>query len=184
MARDIIEQLKHLLRPLSNRIANTVARAVVQRINDAAKQQLIQIGALAEEDVDDVEHFHPYGFFSVPLAGAEAFVLFPNGDRTHGMALVSDRRYRPTGGEPGESGIYNDAGAIVRLTKDGDIYVRAAPGRDVFVDDGSGTAEAVVTVSQFNAHTHSVATTGTAAAQTGTAAAPAPVAGTSVLKAK
>jgi hypothetical protein len=46
----------------------------------------------------------------------------------------------------------------------------------------AGGTESLVTLAQFNAHTHTVATTGTAAAQTGTAAAPTPAAGTAVLK--
>lgn len=160
MDRRFVTEINKLLRPLANRIANTVARAVVHLADDAKKQQLLQLGLLADETIDGAEHFHPYGFFSVPLEGAEAIVLFPNGDRSHGLALVSDRRHRPTGGEPGESGIYNNVGAIVRMTKDGDIIVRAAPGREVLVDDGSGGTEPVVTRTEFLNHGHATAGTG------------------------
>lgn len=128
----LLRQLEHLLRPLRVRIANMVARAVVQNIDDSTKRQLLQIGVLAGEDIDTVEHFQPYGFKSVPLPGAEAIAFFPNGDRSHPLAaVVDDRRYRPTGWEPGEAGIYHKDGAYVKMTKDGDIIAVPKAGRQI-----------------------------------------------------
>jgi phage gp45-like len=50
---------------------------------------------------------------------------------------VSDRRYRPTGGEPGEVTVYNNTGAKITLTKDGDII--ASP-RRVVTSSSDGAA--------------------------------------------
>lgn len=150
MDRNFLTQLEHVLRPIRNAVRSTVARAVVHLVNDAKKLQLVQAGALAGETIDDAEHHQPYGFSSVPLDGAEAILVFPNGDRGHPIAVaVSDRRHRPTDGEPGEVSVYNNAGARVTLTKDGDIKIRAAPGRQVMVDDGSG-AVAIPTMADLN----------------------------------
>lgn len=114
--RDTFDQLRHLLRPLATRIANTVARAVIQLADDGKKLQLLQLGVLAGETVDDGEHHQPYGFSSVPLGGAEAVVVFPNGDRSHPLVVsVSDRRHRPTGGKGGEVCMYTDEGDVIRL---------------------------------------------------------------------
>lgn len=114
--RDMLGQLRHLLGPLATRIANTVARGVVQLVDDETKLQLLQVGVIADETIDGAEHFQPYGFSSVPLPGAEAAMLFPNGDRGHAIALgVSDRRYRPTGGQGGEVFLYTDEGDVIRL---------------------------------------------------------------------
>ncbi len=198
LGRDVLEQLRHLLRPLQVRIANSIARAVVQTIGDSTKLQLLQLGVLDGEDIDDAERVQEYGFSSVPLAGAEAVVVFPNGDRGHPLVVaVDDRRYRPTGGQAGEVTVYNDAGAYVRLTKDGDILVRAKPGREVLVDDGSGTPVALAKKSDvealkttFDAHVHVatvpiVGAAGTTAVAMAVPATPAPApAGTTVLKAK
>lgn len=152
--RDTLAQLRQLLRPLVTRIANIGARAVVQLVNDATKLQLLQVGVLADEDVDDAEHHQPYGFSSIPLAGAEAVLLFPNGDRSHPLAVVvSDRRHRPTGGEPGQVDLYNNTGARITMTKDGDIEIRPAAGRDVLISDG-GTPGALVPLTEFLNHTH------------------------------
>lgn len=43
ISRELLDQLRHLLRPLSTRIANTVARAVVHLVDDSKKMQLLQI---------------------------------------------------------------------------------------------------------------------------------------------
>jgi len=192
MDRGTLEQIRQLLRPIANRVANVAARAVVQLVNDAKKLQLLQVGVLADEDGDDAEHHQPYGFSSVPLAGAEAILVYPNGDRSHPLAItVSDRRHRPTGGEAGEVTMYHHGGARVTMLNNGNLLVRAAPGAEVLVDDGSGSTEPLVKRSEFNAHTHQVATTGSSTAQSGTAAPVATgpggsgnITGTTVLKAK
>lgn len=97
-----------------------VARGVVQLVNDATQMQLLQIGVLAGEDIEGdgkgAEHFQPYGFSSVPLAGAEAVAVFPNGDRGHPLVVVvDDRRHRPTSGQSGEVCLYTDEGDVIRL---------------------------------------------------------------------
>jgi phage gp45-like len=124
-----LREIVRALDRLQVRVLNTIARAVVQRVNDGRKIQILQVGVLAGEDVDDAERFQSYGFSSVPLAGAEAVILFPGGDRGHGLVVaVDDRRYRPTGGEPGEVVVYNSEGATVRLKVDGTIEAGSADG--------------------------------------------------------
>lgn len=144
LASDAFEQVLGLLRPLQVRIANSIARAVVNLADDSKKLQMLQLGVLEGEDIDDCERFQEFGFYSVPLAGAEAVVLFPNGDRAHPLVVaVDDRRYRPTGGEPGEVGLYNPSGARVRVMPDGDIVVIPASGRAVKLG-GAAAADAVI----------------------------------------
>lgn len=129
------DQIRHHLRPLVTRLANTIARAVVQLVDDSTKLQLLQLGVLAGETVDNAEHHQPYGFSSVPLAGAEAIVVFPNGDRSHPLVLAaSDRRYRPTGGTPGQVTMYHHEGATVTMVAGGEVLV-----------SNGGTAEALAT---------------------------------------
>ncbi len=125
IGRDVFEQLRHMVRPIAMRIANSIARAVIQLVDDSTKQQLLQLGVLAGEDIDGAERFQDYGFFSVPLPGAEAVVIFPNGDRGHPLVVaVADRRYRPTGGQPGETGLHTDEGDEIRLAR-GHVIVLA-----------------------------------------------------------
>lgn len=129
IGRDVLNQIKILLRPMQVRIANSIARAVVQLVDDGQKLQRVQISVLAGELVDGAEHFQPYGFFSVPLSGAEAVVMFPNGDRGHALVVaVSDRRTRPTSSQGGESGLYTDEGDEIRLAR-GHVIVLKTTGQ-------------------------------------------------------
>lgn len=163
--RATFDQLQHMLRPISNRIGNTVARGVVQLVNDGKQLQLVQLGVLDGETVEGAggaEHYQPYGLSSVPLEGAESVIVFPNGDRGHPLVVViSDRRSRPTGGEPGDVTLYNAAGAMVRMLATGDIELQPAPGREVLVRDEGGTVERLVKKGEFDAHVHATAGTGT-----------------------
>jgi phage gp45-like len=162
--RALLDQIQRYLRPAMTRVANTVARGVIQLVNDETRLQLVQAGILDGEDIDGAEHHQAYGFASVPLAGAEAVIVFPSGDRGHPLVVnVSDRRHRPRSGEPGEVVVYNNTGASIRITKDGDIAARAAPGRALLIDDGSGALEPVVKRSEFLSHGHPVPSFGTTA---------------------
>lgn len=161
MDRGTLAQLGHLLRPFATRLANTVARAVVQLVDDSTKLQLLQLGVLAEETVDGAEHHQPYGFASVPLEGAEAVVLFPNGDRSHPLVVsVSDRRHRPTGGQPGQVMVWHPDGAKVTLLAGGNIEVQPGPGGEVLIREEGGDVEPLVKRSEFLAHGHATAATG------------------------
>lgn len=153
--RDDLRQIYELIRPVRNRIRNVVARAVINIADDAKKLQIVQLGILSGEDADDVENFQGYGFKSVPLTGSEAVVVFPDGDRGVGLVVgTEDRRHRPTGWDSGESGLYNDAGAVVRLKQNGDIEINPGPGGTVYTRSDGGIAEPLVKQSEFMAHLH------------------------------
>lgn len=126
-----------LLRPLATRIANMVARSVVQLADDTQKLQLLQLSILTDETRDEVERFQNYGFTSVPKAGAEAVVLFVGGRRDHGLAIaVDDRRYRLSSLESGEVAVYDDLGSSIVLKSSGNIEINAASGANVVLNGG------------------------------------------------
>ena len=128
--RDLIAQIdKAIGRALRNRMANLAARGVVQLVSAAGKLQKLQVGVLKDEDIDDAEHFEPYGFTSVPLGGAEAALIFPNGDRSHPIAVaVTDRRWRIKGLQGGEVAIYNNVGTKIVLKADGAVEITNGAG--------------------------------------------------------
>jgi phage baseplate assembly protein V len=162
ISADTLRQINLLLQPLAMRQRNMIARAQLLLVDDGKTLQSLQIAV--PETVPDGEHYQPYGFSSVPLAGAEGVALFPSGDRGHPLVIVmSDRRYRPTGGEPGEVTVYNNTGASMTITKDGDIVARPAAGRSMLVDDGSGAA-ALPTMADFNGIVSIMNAAGTGAA--------------------
>jgi phage baseplate assembly protein V len=179
----VIRTVNKLLAPLRNQLANLVARAVVQLVNDGAKLQLVQLGVLEGETREGCERFQEYGFTSVPHPGAEAVVLFVGGRRDHGLVVaVDDRRYRKKDLAPGESAIYSDEGDYVVLKRGRIVEVKA--GAKLLVDApelelGGGTMQpaALATAlrteldaiwTALGAHVHAGVTAGSA--MSGTAA--------------
>lgn len=103
-----------------------LVRGTVVLVDSARKLQALQMRLTAGEVKDGLEHFEPYGFTSNPLAGAEGIAAFIGGDRSHGvMLVVSDRRYRIQGMEPGEVAIYTDEGAKIHLKRGRIIDIEA-----------------------------------------------------------
>lgn len=185
MPRDLRRMLSDALHPLRTRVANMVARGVVQVIKDSGGLQVLQLGVQQGEDVDDCERFQEYGFTSRPLEGAEAVAVFPNGD--HGRPLVvavDDRRHRLTGLEPGEVAVYNEAGARIVMKASGDIELEPAGGGEIL---GGGSSQ-LATKADIDAlenyiagHAHGGVTSGSAASGP-PASPPPPASGTGVLK--
>ena len=79
------------------RLQDLFARGVVLAAAGAKKMRELQVRLLADEVRDELEHVEPYGFTSEPKGDGkpEAFALFFDGDRSHGVVFaVADRRFR------------------------------------------------------------------------------------------
>lgn len=145
-----VDTINRMLAPLKTRIANMVARAVVQLVDDAGGIQMMQLGVLEGETRADIERMQEYGFTSVPEDGAEATVLFVGGRRDHGLVVaVDDRRYRLKGLEKGEVALYHKDGGRVHFKADGSIEVKPKAGCDVKIIEAmnvtvEGTAKVIV----------------------------------------
>lgn len=123
-----------MLGPARRRLQNLVARGTVALSNAALKMQALQVRLLADETLDQLEHFEPYGYTSRPHPGAEVLTLSVDGDRSHTVVIVAaDRRYRMRELEEGEIAIQDDLGQSVHLTRDG-IVVKGA-GLPMVVED-------------------------------------------------
>lgn len=138
-------QIEIALQPMALRQRNMIARAQVLLVDDSQQLQSLQVAV--PETVPDGEHYQPYGVSSVPLAGAEGVALFPSGDRGHPLIVVaSDRRYRPTGGQPGEVTLYTDEGDTIRLAR-GHAIVFATSGH--ILQGSAGAAQQALLGNQF-----------------------------------
>lgn len=97
-------------------VTGMIARGSVVLASASRKLQTLQLRLTAREVKDNVEHFEPYGFTSNPKDGAEALVAFLGGDRSHGVAfMVTDRRVRLQGLQPGEVAIFTHEGQALVL---------------------------------------------------------------------
>jgi phage baseplate assembly protein V len=86
-----------------------ISRAVVELADDSTGIQSLKLSALADEERDEVERFQDYGFTGVPIFGAEAVVVCPQGNREHMIAIkVDNRLFRLKGLLPGEVAMYTD----------------------------------------------------------------------------
>jgi phage baseplate assembly protein V len=138
MFDEALELALKVAKPIRTRVANMIARAVLSATDDSQGVQLVQLVVLDGETRSDVERMQDYGFTSNPLDGAEAVVIFVDGDRGHGHAVkIDDRRYRPTNLQKGEVCVYNSAGAQIRLKPDGSITMNSAPGKDIILNGGT-----------------------------------------------
>lgn len=149
-----IADISRLLAPLRTRIANVVARAVVQLVHDGGRMQVTQLNVLSGETREGCERFQEYGLTSVPLPGAEAVVLFVGGRRDHGLVVaVDDRRYRPTGLEPGEVCLYSQHGQRITLKNDGAIELEPATGKSIVLAGGSAAVARLGDATLGHTHT-------------------------------
>ena len=103
-------------------IRSILGRGVLNASKEETKLRSIDAEYLPGEILEGLEHFEPYGFGSRAFAGSEVLSAFFNGDRSHGVVLVTaDRRYRLQLAE-GEVAIFDDQGQKVHLKRDG-IFV-------------------------------------------------------------
>jgi len=104
-----LPDFKRLIRPITNKIFLLLGRAILKLVENSESTQKIQVLALSDEVINDIERFQEYGFETYPFADSEAFIGFLNGNRDHGIALVvHDDRYRPTDLVEGEIANYTD----------------------------------------------------------------------------
>lgn len=112
---NVMDTVRKMIAPLQRRVMLMLLRGVVQTVK-SGKLQRIQLSGLSEEVLDGLELLEPYGFTSVPKAGAEAFAAFMGGNRDHGVVLViADRRTRPQTLAEGDTALWTSSGAILAL---------------------------------------------------------------------
>jgi len=102
-----LRDFKRLTDPIRKKIFLLLGRAILYAIDNSESTQTVQVMALSDEVITGIERFQEYGLETYPLAEAEVFIGFLNGNRGHGIALcVHDRRYRPTDLIEGEVALY------------------------------------------------------------------------------
>lgn len=158
---------------MQQQILGLIERAVVNNLDASGKCQSADITLIAGEQKGGVEHIEPYGLTTRAHAGAEAVVLFPDGDRSHAVTMVvSDRRYRIQELKSGEVALYDDQGQSVTLTREGivvngagkPLIFRNAPKARFEMDieatgqitdrcDGDGLSMAAMRIA-YNGHRH------------------------------
>jgi phage gp45-like len=122
----MVSAVRKILRPLQQRVMLMIGRAVVRAVNDGPTIQELQVSLLTDELRGAIQYFQQFGHCGHPLPGAQAAVVFPGGDRGHGIAVaVDDGRHRQHL-DPGESCLYNSQGVVIKLLADKTIEITGA----------------------------------------------------------
>lgn len=104
-----------MIRQVWNRLQLMFAQGVCNLIG----ADKVQVRVLDGETLDNIDRAEPYGFSYRPKAGSRAYLFFPSGDRSYGVALViGDKRYQMDLRE-GEVALHDDLGQRVHLRRDG-----------------------------------------------------------------
>ena len=111
--------LRNRAKEYSRRDLLGFSRGRLKTVDDTKQAQLVGVAVFAEEEATEVEYAQAYGFFAVPLEGAEVTVAYQGNNRSAPVVTgVQDRRHRPTGHAPGDAGIHDNREQIVELVED------------------------------------------------------------------
>jgi phage gp45-like len=111
-----------MIRQVWNRLQLLVAQGAVTLVG----ADKIQVIVLDGETLDNIDRVEPYGFSYRPKPGSRAFMKFPSGDRSYGVALIiGDKRYQMDLQE-GEVALHDDEGNHVHIKRGGVIEVKAS----------------------------------------------------------
>jgi len=151
-----------MLQPIQNRLLMIVGRAVLEATKDDEGIQRIKVQLFAGENRDGVERFQNYGLTSHVPPGGECVIVFPGGNRDHGLAIsCENRKFRLKNLDEGEVALYTDEGDFIKLRRDNVIEISGSSKVVVKSDNielGRDALERIVNGETFrtlyNDHTH------------------------------
>lgn len=107
----IKEEFQRFIAPIKRSISLILGRALLSAVNDTNNIQLVKVTLFADEVKENVEHIQPYGFTSVPNAGAEVLMGFIGGRKEQAIAIViGDSRQRIHNMSTGDVALHREAG--------------------------------------------------------------------------
>jgi hypothetical protein len=143
---------RNSLTETAGRAMHMIGRFTLNAGNPDPMMQELAMDLMNSDGRSAVEHVQSFGFSATPLprsegdaskasdsalegfkgAAAEGICVFVGGQRNHPVCIgVDDRRYRPMGLKPGESGQYDDIGQMTLLRRGGTFMLSCdGPGGD------------------------------------------------------
>jgi phage baseplate assembly protein V len=153
-----------LIRPIRNKIFLIIGRAILTAVQNSEQTQKVQVQALHNETLSDVERVQEYGFESYPKPGsAEAVLAAVGGNREQSIVIVvGDRAYRPTDLAEGEVAVYSLSGNVITMKQDGEVHILYDGGALEYAPLASKIKTIVdnEVIAKYNAHKHTGVTAG------------------------
>lgn len=112
---------------MMRQIWNRLQLLCAQGVGVMTTRDKVQVTVLDGEVPPNVQRVEPYGFsYRPPRKGFQTYLVFPAGDRSHGLCLIiGDKRYQMDLQE-GEAALHDDEGNHVHIKRGGVIEVKAA----------------------------------------------------------
>jgi phage gp45-like len=127
-----------------NRLRLLVAHGVGTLIG----ADFVQVKGLEGEVLKNVKRVEPYGLSYMPNGGCQAYMVFPSGDRSYGIALIlGDKQYQVVCAA-GEVALHDDQGQKIHIKRDG-IEI-----------DGAGKPVSIINTPKVRADTERFEVTG------------------------
>ncbi|WP_417423624.1 phage baseplate assembly protein domain-containing protein [Hoeflea sp.] len=126
---------------VADKVRGMVRRATIRNVKDDGQTQTASVEVADGVWRDDIEIMHPYGMAANPPEdGALVLLLAVAGDEGDLVALPAGNPSRRMGKlNPGDSGLYNEAGDKVIVRRDGVIEIAAGASVQVVVGGVSFT---------------------------------------------
>lgn len=116
----MIEALSRFIAPLKRRVQMMVGRCILTAVDNSKDFQELQVEALADEVLDNVERFQNFGHVSYPPNKSQCIILSVGGNREHSVCIAVDSKdHRLAGLSVGESALYDQQGNYVWLKSSG-----------------------------------------------------------------
>lgn len=115
MMRKLAKQTKEVAKGVQDSV-RAAFRGVLNLVKSGSDIQQVQVSALADETIQDLELMQHFGFTSVPPAGTQAVVIPLGGKTTHGIIVATENgSFRVKNLNDGEVAIYDSSGSTIIL---------------------------------------------------------------------
>lgn len=124
--RLIRQQIGQMIDNAGNAIRH-VFRGKINLTKSADKIQKVQVSALADETLQDVELMQHFGFTSHPPASTEALIIPIGGKTSHSVVVATENgQFRVKALKSGEVAIYDQSGSSIVLKQGKVIEINCA----------------------------------------------------------
>lgn len=134
MKNPISKAINSSKKKVEKKIANFLLKSLIEQVDDTKNIQLLNVSAMAEEDLDEVENIQEYGLATNPPLESEAILASVAGSKANAVVLrVGSSAFRIKNLKTGEVCIYSKHGQKVYLKEDGSIELSPASGKSIML---------------------------------------------------
>jgi len=125
-ANDLIRLIQRVTKPIKTSVMMMIGRCVLLATTDDTGIQSLKVSVMAGEKMEDIERFQNYGLTSHVPDNSEGVMVFPMGNREHGICIVLDnRKFRLKSLAKGEVALYTDEGDSIHMKRGNKIEINA-----------------------------------------------------------